>query len=165
MARKIIIGIMGPGEQASDRAVINAYELGKLIAQQGWVLLTGGRSAGVMEAASKGAKAGGGLTIGILPDGDRTSVSEAVDLAIITDLGNARNNINVLTSEIIIACGMGLGTVSEVALALKNGKQVIFLDEDTKAWEFFARFAPKEVFFVTTPVEALEIGKTLLKCN
>lgn len=95
----------------------------------------------------------------------QSSISEGVDLAIITDLGNARNNINVLTSEVIIACGMGLGAASEVALALKNSKPVIFLDEDTQAWEFFRQFAPKEVFFVTTPSQAIEIAKTLLKCN
>ena len=47
-------------------------------------------------------------------------MSEAVDLPIVTDLGNARNNINVLSSNVVIACGMGLGTASEVALALKN---------------------------------------------
>lgn len=68
MARKIIIGVMGPGESAGDRTKNTAYQMGELIALNGWVLLTGGRSAGVMEWATKGAKAGGGLTIGILPD-------------------------------------------------------------------------------------------------
>ncbi|HEY9652876.1 MAG TPA: cytochrome, partial [Coleofasciculaceae cyanobacterium] len=107
--RKIIIGVMGPGEQASSTELNNAYALGKHIATQGWVLLTGGRNTGVMDAASKGAKAAGGLTVGILPTNNTTHLSDAVDIAITTDMGNARNNINVLSSDVVIACGMGTG--------------------------------------------------------
>lgn len=44
-----------------------AYQLGKLIAQQGWVLLTGGRNIGVMNVASQGTKKSDGLTIGVFP--------------------------------------------------------------------------------------------------
>lgn len=166
MVRKIIIGVMGPGENATNETTSNAYRIGELIAQQGWVLLTGGRNTGVMEAASLGAKDAGGLTIGILPDRDAARMSEAVDLAIITDLGNARNNINVLSSEVVIACGLGLGTVSEVALALKNRKPVILLgDDDHQAFYFFANLAPKEVFLAASPEEAVEIVKCLLKCE
>ena len=97
--RKIIVGVMGPGADATAADLAYAYELGKLIAQQGWVLLTGGRNVGVMEGASQGAKAANGLTIGILPTDDTNGISEAVDIAIITDMGNARNNINVLSSN------------------------------------------------------------------
>ena len=64
MGRKIIVGVIGPGEGANVEATATAFELGKLIAGEGWVLLTGGRRAGVMEAASRGARAGGGLTVG-----------------------------------------------------------------------------------------------------
>ena len=65
--RKIIIGVMGRGENATANDLQNAYILGQLIAKQGWVLLTGGRNVGVMDAVSKGAKSADGLTIGILP--------------------------------------------------------------------------------------------------
>src|SRR4028119_1144630 len=115
--KKIIIGVMGPGEQATATDLQNAYELGKLIAQQGWVLLTGGRNVGVMDAANTGAKAANGLTVGILPTADPSGISKAIDIPIFTDMGNARNNINVLSSDVVIACGMGAGTASEVALA------------------------------------------------
>jgi uncharacterized protein (TIGR00725 family) len=87
LMRKIIIGVMGPGANATETDLQNAYKLGKLIAQSGWVLLTGGRNAGVMDAASKGAKAANGLTIGILPTNDTSAVSNAVDIAIVTDMG------------------------------------------------------------------------------
>lgn len=139
--RKIIIGVMGPGENATPTDIQNAYELGKRIAEQGWVLLTGGRNVGVMEAASQGAKLWDGLTIGILPGNNSKGISEAVDIAIFTDMHNARNNINVLSSDVVIACGMGLGTASEVALALKNKKPVILLT-DTESQTFFQKMAP-----------------------
>ncbi|MBV8883772.1 MAG: cytochrome, partial [Chroococcidiopsidaceae cyanobacterium CP_BM_RX_35] len=84
--RKIIVGVMGPGDNATATDLKNARELGQLIALQGWVLLTGGRNVGVMDAASAGAKAANGLTIGILPDRTNT-ISAAVDIAIITDMG------------------------------------------------------------------------------
>ena len=55
---------------------------------------------------SKGARVAKGLTIGILPTKDRAFISEAVDIPIITDMGSARNNINVLSSDVVIACGV-----------------------------------------------------------
>lgn len=64
---KTVIGVMGPGDNATKEECDSAFELGKLIANKGWILLTGGRNVGVMEAASRGAKEAGGLTIGILP--------------------------------------------------------------------------------------------------
>ncbi|WP_225896124.1 TIGR00725 family protein [Dendronalium phyllosphericum] len=145
--RKIVIGVMGPGEKAKENDLRNAYELGQLIAKQGWVLLTGGRNVGVMDAASKGAKASNGLTIGILPNDTQDGISQAVDIAIFTDMGNARNNINVLSSDLVIACGMGAGTASEIALALKGKKQVILLTDDEESQVFFRKF-PQKVFML-----------------
>jgi uncharacterized protein (TIGR00725 family) len=110
--KKIIIGVMGPGEGAKNDEKENAYELGKLIAKQGWVLLTGGRNVGVMQSAMAGAKSVNGLTVGILPDRNLNNISSLVDILIVTDLGNARNNVNVLSCDVVIACGLGLGTVS-----------------------------------------------------
>ncbi|WP_242044677.1 SLOG cluster 4 domain-containing protein [Anabaena azotica] len=107
---KIVIGVMGAGEGATANDGENAYKLGELIAQAGWVLLTGGRNVGVMDAASQGAKSANGLTVGILPGTQAEGISVAVDIAIFTDMGNARNNINVLSSHVVIACGMGAGT-------------------------------------------------------
>ena len=157
MSRKIIIGVMGVGENARAIEIENAYQLGKLIAEHGWVLLTGGRKAGVMEAASKGAKAANGLTVGILPDRDPQNVNDAVDIAIVTDLGNARNNINVLSSDIVIACGMGLGTASEVALALKNGKKVILLAQNSETKAFFRSLSPDKLFIANNPQQAIAL--------
>lgn len=146
--RKTIIGVMGPGEQASEKDKQNAYKLGELIAEAGWVLLTGGRNVGVMDAASQGAKSTNGLVVGILPRSDDNSVSTAVDVAIFTDMGNGRNNINVLSCDVAIACGMGLGTASEVALALKAQRPVILLTDDQASKEFFQNLSPDHVYIV-----------------
>jgi len=143
--KKIIIGVMGPGEQATATDLQNAYELGKLIAQQGWVLLTGGRNVGVMDAANQGAKSANGLTVGILPGNNTNDVSESVDLAIVTDLGNARNNINVLSADVVIACGMSAGTAAEIALALKANKKVILLHNNQESKLFFQRLSPENI--------------------
>lgn len=155
--RKRIVGVMGPGEGASAAENAAAYELGKLIAGAEWILLSGGRNSGVMDAASKGAKESGGITIGILPTTDRQKISEAVDIPILTDMGEARNNINVLTSDIIIACGMGPGTASEVALALKAQKTVILLNCPALAQAFFESMAPQHLLTARTPQEAIEL--------
>ncbi|OUL26746.1 TIGR00725 family protein [Nostoc sp. 106C] len=160
--RKIIVGVMGPGEKATANDLENAYELGCLIAQQGWILLTGGRNAGVMDAANKGAKSANGLTLGILSKNDRDSISNDVDIAIFTDMGNARNNINVLSSDVVIACGMGAGTASEIALALKGNKPIILLNDDAESQVFFKKLSPENVYIVESVVDAIATAKAIL---
>lgn len=160
--RKIIVGVMGPGDAAVESDLKIAYRLGELIAQQGWVLLTGGRNVGVMDAASRGAKQAGGLTLGILPTAHYGGISAAVDIPILTGMGSARNNINILTSNIIIACGTGTGTVSEIALALKAGKQVILLNLDESSRSFFQRLSDSQIWMAETPEIAIEIAQAAL---
>ena len=129
MKRPKIVGVMGGG-RADSRTLQEAYRLGALIAEQGWVLLNGGRNAGVMAASARGAAEQGGLTVGILPDADASLASEHVAIPVCTGMGSARNAINVLSSDIVVACVGGPGTVSEIALALKHGKRVITLNFD-----------------------------------
>ncbi|OZH53279.1 P450 cytochrome [Hydrocoleum sp. CS-953] len=160
--KKIIIGVMGAGSGATSTDLKNAYKLGELIAQESWVLLTGGRNMGVMDAASRGAKSANGLTIGILPGNNLDGMSEAVDIPIVTDMGNSRNNINVLSSDVVIACGMGAGTASEVALAIKNNKKVILLGSSLASQAFFVGLSPETVFVVDTPESAIESVKNLV---
>lgn len=156
---------MGPGEKAKEIDLENARQLGKLIAQQGWILLTGGRNTGVMDAASWGAKLAQGLTIGILPDRNLKNVSEYVDIPILTNMGNARNNINVLSSDVVIACGIGPGTVSEIALALKARKKVIFLTDEIDYFSFFEKLSPQFVYYVASPEAAISTIKIILNNN
>jgi uncharacterized protein (TIGR00725 family) len=86
---------------------------------------------GVMEAACRGAKEGGGTTLGILPGSDRSAANPYVDLALATGLGEGRNLLIVRAADVLIAVGGGHGTLSEIALALRAGKRVIGLD----TWE------------------------------
>ena len=151
---------MGAGS-ATNKDLELAYELGRSIAKNNWILLTGGRT-GVMDAASRGAKASGGLVVGVLPGNNTAGMSEAVDLAIVTDMGNARNNINVLSSTVIIACGMGLGTASEVALALKNQKPTILLNQTELTRQFFASLTTKNLFSARTVEQAIALVKKIL---
>lgn len=138
--RRTIIGVMGPG--VAGRALRNtAFALGALIARNGWILLTGGRTRGVMDAASRGAKTMGGLTVGILPSAYGASdVSSSVDIAVFTNLGDARNAINVQSSDVIVACGATTpGTLSEISLALKSRKHVVLLEPDKRARAFLKK--------------------------
>ena len=160
---KYIIGVMGPGEGASERHCELAFELGRQIATEGWILLTGGRNCGVMEAASKGAKANNGLTIGILPDTTLENVSQYVDIPIITGIYEARNCINILTSHLIVACGMNPGTASEVALAIKAGKPVILLGQDETSISFFKQLSRDRILIAYNPQQLVEMIKRILQ--
>ncbi|MDQ3805234.1 MAG: TIGR00725 family protein [Acidobacteriota bacterium] len=159
---KILIGVMGPGGGAGDEVLAAAYELGKLIARRGWVLVTGGRAAGVMDAASRGAKEAGGLVVGILPGEDAAGASEFVDIPVVTGLGQARNNVNVLSSRAVVACGTGAGTAAEVALALKARRPVVLLNASREAEEFFKSIGGDKVFVAASPREAVEAVKKII---
>ena len=114
--------MIGPG----DEPTVAAAEVGRLLAERGAVLVCGGRG-GAMEAACRGAKDAGGLTVGILPGSNRSEANPFVDVVLPTGLGEARNALVVGAAEVVIAIGGGYGTLSEIALALKTGKRVIGL--------------------------------------
>ena len=117
-----------------------------------------------MAAANEGAKRiAGSLTVGILP-APETPISPHVDVAIVTGLGSARNNVNVLSSDVVIAVGAGgPGTASEVALALKAGKPVILLTAPRLAAQFFTELSGARVHSAATPAAACAIAKALLR--
>lgn len=155
MSSKIIIGVMGPGENASPEENELAYELGEVVAQQGWVLLTGGRSFGVMDAAMKGATDHNGLTIGVLPGENLVGSSQYAQIKILTGLGSARNNINVLSSHVIVVLGMAAGTASEVGLAIKANKKIIFLKQDDLTIKFFKKLGTYRIVVTDTVKETI----------
>jgi uncharacterized protein (TIGR00725 family) len=151
-----IIGIMGPGEKATSHDVQNAYRIGAFCAKQGYLVMTGGRPAGVMEAGLKGAKDAGGQTVGILPFKSKDDANPYVDIVVSTGLNSARNYINVLTSDVLVACGVEPGTLSEIALALKENKKVILLTESQKAKDFLVDLCPSLVCVAHTPEQAFD---------
>jgi uncharacterized protein (TIGR00725 family) len=150
---------MGASE-AGPSTLSAAHQLGRLVAEAGWVVLTGGRPAGVMDAASAGAKSvPRSLTLGILPSGPEGPVSPRVDLAVFTGVGEARNAINVLSSDVVIACGVeGPGTASEVALALRLARPTVLLAPAPEAARFFRTIAGRcPLHEVATPEAAVEL--------
>jgi uncharacterized protein (TIGR00725 family) len=162
---KIIIGVMGPGENATPDENEIAYDLGKAIAQSGWITLTGGRSFGVMDASLKGAAEEGGITIGILPGDNDKSSSEHAQIKIITSMGSGRNYISVLSSHVIVVLGMAAGTASEVALALKSRKKVILLNQDEITIRFFKNLGSYNVIVTKTVDETIGTIKNYLSVN
>jgi len=145
------VGVIG-GQLCTDEDERAAYEVGSLLARRGAVIVCGGLG-GIMEAACKGAKEGGGITIGILPGPFRGDANPYVDYVIATDMGQARNAVIVRTADAVVAVGGGYGTLSEIAMALKMGKKVVALS----SWEISSKGAPDErIMRVENPEAAVD---------
>lgn len=125
----MIIAVIG-GEECTEREGAIAYAAGREIARRGHTLLCGGRG-GVMREACRGARDGGGLTVGILPGEDTSDMNEFVDIPIVTGLGFARNTIIARTADALVAIGGRYGTLSEIAFAFIAGKPLVAID----SWE------------------------------
>lgn len=123
MKNTAIIAVIGAG-RCNKRQYAIARSVGQLIASQGAMLISGGLG-GVMEAASRGAKEAGGLTIGILPSARRADANAYIDIIIPSGLGEARNLLIVNSAQAVIAIGGGYGTLSEIAFALKSNTPLI----------------------------------------
>jgi len=162
---KIIIGVLGPGENATPDENIMAFDLGKAIAKQGWITLTGGRSFGIMDAALKGATEGGGLTIGILPGENEKGSSDHAQIKIITSMGSGRNYISVLSCHVMVVLGMAAGTASEVALALKSKKKIILLNQDEITIRFFKNIGSYNVLVSKDVPETIQHIKEYMAMN
>jgi uncharacterized protein (TIGR00725 family) len=119
------IAVVGPG-RATPGELAAAEEVGAEVAGAGAVLVCGGLG-GVMEAACRGARSRGGLTVGLLPGLDRGEANGWVEVAVPTGLGEARNALVVRAADAIVAVGGAWGTLSEIALGLKTGRPVIGL--------------------------------------
>lgn len=126
---KKIIAVIG-GRKVEKALLDEAEKVGGLIARNDLILVCGGLT-GVMEAASKGAKSEGGLTIGILPQDHKRGANEYIDMPIATGLGIGRNVIIARTADALIAIGGEYGTLSEIAFALQLNKPVIGI----RTWE------------------------------
>lgn len=125
----LYLAVIGPS-QADGPILDAAFEVGALIAAGGAIVVCGG-GGGAMQAACRGAKSAGGLTLGILPGPSRSDANPFVDVAIPTGMGEARNALVVRAADAVIALGGGVGTLSEIGLALTMRRPVIGLS----TWE------------------------------
>jgi uncharacterized protein (TIGR00725 family) len=124
------VAVVGAGREVSAKVLELAEAVGAELARCGAVVVTGGLG-GVMEAACRGARAGGGTTLGILPGSDRAEANPFVDVAVATGMGELRNGLVVRCADALIAVGGEYGTLSEIALALQAAQPVIGLE----SWE------------------------------
>jgi len=148
--------VVGGGEP-DDEATALAEGVGRELGRRGAVLVCGGLG-GVMEAACRGAKAEGGTTVGILPTADRRDANPYVDVAVPTGMGEARNALVVRAADVLIAVAGEFGTLSEIALALRAGKQVVGL----RTWELAKDGQPVEAIVrAESPADAVEMALAL----
>ncbi|MCU0820951.1 MAG: TIGR00725 family protein [Spirochaetes bacterium] len=125
------ISLIGSGENNPQNGTA-AYEIGRFIAKNGWVLITGGKG-GIMEAASKGAHEEKGITVGIIPESAAGAANKHCSIVIPTGVGHARNMINILSGDAVVAISGGWGTLSEIAYSQIFDRPVI-LCEFTGGW-------------------------------
>lgn len=121
--KPVIIAVIGSRQPSKEDAEI-AEEVGRLLARHEAILICGGLT-GVMEAACRGARSVGGLTIGVLPGNDASTANPYVQIPIVTNIGYARNVIVVRSAKAVIAIGGGYGTLTEIAYALDTKVPVI----------------------------------------
>jgi uncharacterized protein (TIGR00725 family) len=141
------VSVIGSGREHVERA----ERVGRLLAERGATVVTGGLGE-VMAAAARGAKSAGGTTIGILPGETRDGMNEWIDHAVVTGIGHARNLAVVGSGDAVIAVGGRHGTLAEIGFALVLGRPVVVLEP---GWDVDgARRA-------TTPEEAVELALRL----
>lgn len=153
-----VVAVVGAGDADEDTRSL-AEGVGREIAKAGYWLVCGGRG-GVMEAASRGARKTGGMTIGILPGTDRNDANPHIELPIITDMGEGRNLLVVRNADAVIAVGGEWGTLSEIAFARKIGKPVVGL----RTWSLQKpdNSPVDDITEVETPEEAITVVMTAL---
>lgn len=143
-----VVGASSPRKNARE----TAFEVGRLIAEGGGVLFSGGLG-GVMEEASRGAKEAGGMVVGILPTYEHHHANPYVNVIIPTGLNRARNVLVVACGQAVIAVDGSYGTLSEIALALNIGRPVAGLLLD---WEI------PGVYIAENPKEAVDWAFTTI---
>src|SRR5215467_10930795 len=140
----IQVSVIGSGVEHEEEA----EQVGRLLAERGATVVTGGLGE-VMAAASRGAKSAGGTTIGILPGEAREGLNEWVDHVVVTGIGHARNLAVVASGDAVIAVGGRYGTLAEIGFALTLGRPVVVLEP---GWEV------EGTQRAMTPAEAVEFA-------
>ena len=142
----IQVSVIGSGTEHEE----NAAQVGRLLAERGATVVTGGLGE-VMAAAARGAKAVGGTTIGILPGETRLDGNPWLDHVVVTGIGHGRNLAVVASGDAVIAVGGRYGTLAEIGFALTLGRPVVVLEP---GWQVEGTQRAQ------TPEEAVELALT-----
>ncbi|MEE3213765.1 MAG: TIGR00725 family protein [Thermoproteota archaeon] len=162
MMKKLQILIIGNNDNGCTPELENiAYQTGAEVAKSNSILITGGLG-GVMKAASKGAKDSGGITVGIIPQNDKSEANEFCDIIIPTGIGLMRDFLNVLSADGVIAIGGGSGTLSEICAAYMYSKPIVVLkNSGGTATKFTDQYLDHrknvKIIGVETPKDAVEL--------
>jgi uncharacterized protein (TIGR00725 family) len=143
MAR-VQVAVIGSGAEHEGRA----EEVGRLLAERGCTVVTGGLGS-VMAAAARGAKSAGGVTIGIVPGETRAGANEWIDHVVVTGVGHARNLAVVASGDAVVAVGGQWGTMAEIGFANVLGRPVVILEPGLRV---------DGVQRAATPAEAVELA-------
>jgi hypothetical protein len=143
------VSVIGSGSEWEDAA----EEIGRLLAERGCTVVTGGLGE-VMAAAHRGAKEAGGTTLAILPGEDHRDANRWAEHVVVTGIGHARNLAVAATGEAVIAVGGGWGTLAEIAFARRLGRPVVALE---------AAPSVEGIDVVRSPRDAVERALTLLE--
>ena len=143
-----MIAVVGPGDDVTPELLAAAERVGALVAQAGHDLVTGGLG-GVMAAASRGAASAGGRVVALLPGIDPADANRDADVVIATGLGQGRNVLVVRSADAVIGVGGSWGTLSEIAIAMRLGKPVVWLH----GWQITGPAQPVPV--TATPEDAV----------
>jgi uncharacterized protein (TIGR00725 family) len=142
VAWSLQVAVVGSGAEHEQRA----EEVGRLLAEGGATVVCGGLGE-VMAAAARGAKEGGGTTIGILPGEDAAGANPWLDHLVVTGIGHARNLAVVASGQAVIAVGGSWGTLAEIGYAQRLGRPTVILEP---GW------AVEGVARAETPAEAVD---------
>ena len=149
--RAVQISVIGSGSEWEKRA----EEVGRLLAERGCTVVTGGGGE-VMAAAARGAKKAGGRTIGILPGESPNEANEWIDHTVATGTGHARNLAVAASGNAVIAVGGSWGTLSEIAFARRLGRPTVVLDQGVPV-------EGEGILRADTPEEAVELALSALE--
>jgi uncharacterized protein (TIGR00725 family) len=145
----IQVSVVGSGAEHEE----HAETVGRLLAERGATVVTGGLGE-VMEAASRGAKSAGGTTIGILPGETRTGANRWLDHVVVTGIGHGRNLAVVASGDAVVAVGGRYGTLAEIGFALTLGRPVVVLEP---GWQVEGTERAR------TPAEAVEFALSAVR--
>ncbi|MBU2440974.1 MAG: TIGR00725 family protein, partial [Nanoarchaeota archaeon] len=161
MVRRLQIAVIGSSKSiCTKKAYELAEKVGEEIAKTGATTLTGGGH-GVMEAAMKGAKKQGGLTLGILPWGKMERHNKYCDVVIATGIGWSRDAINLNSCDGAIIVGGGAGTLNEATYAYIEDIPIVALTPSggmakTLTGIYFDERKTEQVIGMKTPEEAVK---------